>query len=128
MKAGEGDGRLLQHRLSAFLLSYRTTLHTVTNEAPCRLFLQRKLRIKLNLLRIPTDQRVTLKQVEQKQQHDVQVRERVFIPKDLVMARNFSEGPKWLPGFIQKCCGPLSYIVELQDGRNWRRHVEHLVR
>ena len=41
MKAGEGDGRLLQHRLSAFLLSYFTTTHTVTNEAPRRLFLQR---------------------------------------------------------------------------------------
>ena len=83
----------------------------------------------MDLLRIPTDQRVTLKKVEQKQQHDVQVRERVFIPKIcMVMARNFSAGPKWLPGIILKCCGPMSYIVELQDGRKWRRHVEHLVR
>ena len=97
MKAAEGDGRLLQHRLSAFLLSYHATPHTVTNEAPCRMLLQRKLRTTLDLLRIPTDQRVTLKQVEQKQQHDAQVRERVFIPKDLVMTRNFSTGPKWLP-------------------------------
>ena len=80
----------------------------------------------MDFLRIPTDQRVTLKQIEQKQQHDVQVRERVFIPKDLVMARNFSAGPK--PGIIQKCCGPLSYIVELLDGRKWKRHVEHIVR
>ena len=43
---------------------------------------------------------MALKQVEQKQQHDVQVREQVFIPIDLVMARNFSASLKWLPGII----------------------------
>ena len=57
-----------------------------------------------------------LKQAEQKQHHDVNVKERAFIPKDLVMARNISAGPKWLPGIIVKCCGPLFYIVELRDG------------
>ena len=79
--------------------------HTVTNEAPCRLLLHMKLRTKLDFLRTLTEQIVELKQAEQKQQHDENVREWAFIPTDLAMARNLAAGRKWLP-----CCGPLSYI------------------
>ena len=70
MKAGAGNGLSFQHRLSAFLLPYRTTPHTVTNVAPCQLFLKRALRAKLDLLRQTTEQAVGDEQAEQKYQHD----------------------------------------------------------
>ena len=38
-------------KLMNFLLCYRTTPHSTTNELPCKLFLQRKLRTRLDLLR-----------------------------------------------------------------------------
>ena len=35
-------------------------------------------------------------------------------------------GPKWLAGSILKAQGPLSYEVEISDGRVARRHVDHI--
>ncbi len=34
----------------------------------------------------------------------------------------------WLPGKITKVTGPLSYIIELSDGRSVRRHVDSIRR
>ena len=33
---------------------------------------------------------------------------------------------KWLQGHILKSVGPLSYLIKLNDGRIFRRHVDHL--
>ena len=41
------------------------------------------------------------------------------------MIRN---GSKWLKGQIVAIRGPLSYTVSLQDGRQVRRHVDHVQR
>ena len=38
MKASEDDGRSLSQRISNFLLSYRATPHSTTNQPPCSLF------------------------------------------------------------------------------------------
>ena len=43
LKASQKDGRTLSHRLSDFLLTYRSTPHDTTNRAPCSLFLQREM-------------------------------------------------------------------------------------
>ena len=43
MKAGEGDGLPLLHRLQNFLLSYRVTPHATTNKSPSSLFLRRPI-------------------------------------------------------------------------------------
>ena len=44
MKASRYEGLTLQHRLQNFLLTYRSTPHSTTNQAPCELFLGRKVR------------------------------------------------------------------------------------
>ncbi len=44
----------------------------------------------------------------------------------LLYCRNFSEGSKWLPGVITKVNGPVSFIIELQDSRLIRRHIDHV--
>ena len=42
-------------------------------------------------------------------------------------SQNFSNSDeKWLPGVVTKVTGPLSYYVELSDGRVIRRHIDHL--
>ena len=46
MKAGKSD-----HRLTNFLLRYRSTPHATTNQTPCSLFLKREIRTRLDLLK-----------------------------------------------------------------------------
>eukprot|EP00731_Ephydatia_muelleri_P026680 Em0018g780a len=128
METGKNSGQTLQHRLSSFLLAYRSSPHSVTNVSPCSLFLQRELRTKLDLLRQTTEQIVRKKQEEQKEGHDKNTRERVFEQNDIVWASNFGVGERWVKGKIKQSSGPSLYLVELADGREWRRHIDHLRR
>eukprot|EP00731_Ephydatia_muelleri_P023099 Em0015g682a len=128
METGKNSGQTLQHRLSSFLLAYRSSPHSVTNVSPCSLFLQRELRTKLDLLRQTTEQIVRKKQEEQKEGHDKNTRERVFEQNDIVWASNFGVGERWVKGKIKQSSGPSSCLVELADGREWRRHIDHLRR
>ena len=38
----------------------------------------------------------------------------------------FHSGAKWVPGTIIAQRGPGSYLMKVQGGRTWRRHVDHL--
>ena len=40
--------------------------------------------------------------------------------------RNFSNGPRWIPGTICLPVGDVSYDVVLDDGRCFRRHLDHI--
>ena len=44
-----------------------------------------------------------------------------------VKARNFGSKVKWHYGVIIGCVAPLIYMVQLHDGRIWKRHVDHIV-
>jgi hypothetical protein len=43
-----------------------------------------------------------------------------------VYTRNFGRGKPWLPGYLLRNSGPLSFMVKLHDGRVIRRHQNHL--
>ena len=58
--------------------------------------------------------------------HDRSARSRVLRIGDRVKAKNFATGPKWLSGTVKTKTGPVSYEVELDDGRIIRRHIDHL--
>ena len=51
MKAAANNGLTLQHQLSSFLMSFRSTPHATTGESPSKLFLGREIRTRLDLLR-----------------------------------------------------------------------------
>ena len=34
--------------------------------------------------------------------------------------------PKWLPGSVAEVIGPLSYVIQLQDGTTRHRHVDNI--
>ena len=36
-------------------------------------------------------------------------------------------GPKWVPGIVVECEGNSNIKMRLDDGRIWRRHVDHVV-
>ena len=127
LKASANDGRTLIQRLSSYLLSYRTTAHSTTGVTPCKLLMQRDLRTRFSLLLPNTEQSVMEKQSAQKSSHDRRSRSREFIVGDRVLVRNHRPGPDWIPGTIIEVLGPVTFIVETEDGgQRWKRHIDQL--
>jgi len=78
--------------LASFLLSYRTTPHSTTNEASCNIFLGRKLRTTLDLLLLNCEETVSKRQSDQKMAHDKHRKLHEFTVGESVMAKNNKQG------------------------------------
>ena len=65
-------------------------------------------------------------QERQKANHDRCAKARTFTAGDKVYTRNLASGPVWLEGTVVSSHGPLSYLVDLSNGRTIRRHIDHL--
>ena len=126
MKAGESDALPLHQRLSNFLLAYRTTSHATTNRTPSELFMGRTLRTRLDLLRPTCDRVVDGRQAQQKTDHDRRARSRELHVGQQVMARNLRQGVPWVAGVIIERLSPLTYLVQVDTGQLWKRHLDHL--
>ena len=63
MKAMKENAKDLNQKLSNFLLMYRNTPHTTTNESPAKLFLGRELRTRLSLVKPNTQLNVSRNQM-----------------------------------------------------------------
>ena len=124
-KMEEGN---MQEKLSRFLLKYRTTPHSTTGLPPAELLMNRKLRTKLDLMLPNTASLVGRKQENQKEVHDYQAKDRNFEARDPVFIKDFSSPKSWKEGTVVHTTGPVSALVELQDGRVVRRHQDHLRR
>ena len=83
--------------------------------------MNRDLRTRFNLLRPDF---VTNKQAAQKSCHDRRARSRVWVVGDRVMVRNVRPGPDWIAGTVLEVLGPVTYIVETEDGSKWKRHMK----
>ena len=42
------------------------------------------------------------------------------------MAKNYTVGPRLLPGMIIERNGPLSYLIKVSGGKLWRGHIDQL--
>ena len=110
----------LNTRLMRFLFKCRITPHSSTGVSPAELMYGRKLRSQLDLLKpSPTE-------VADKTQNRQETTTRSFNVGDCVYARNYSRGPKWLPGQVVQVEGSVLYQVKLKDGRVQRRHINQL--
>ena len=119
------DGTI-QTKLSRFLFKYRITPHSTTGQAPSELMFGRRLHSHFDNLHPDLDNKVRGSQEKQKQAHDAHARVREFKIGDLVYARNYSTGPTWIPGTVTKVNGSVTYHVQLDDGREIRRHADQL--
>ena len=126
MKLNASNGGTLSQYLASFLFSYRTTPHATTNVAPCELFLDRKIRSHLDLLKPDVESRVNVQQAKQKARHDSKSPFREFFLGQNVISRNLLNGPDWVPGVIVERLGPLTYLVHVSSGAFWKRHVNQL--
>ena len=82
----------------------------------------KKLRSQLDLLKPSVGRTV---QQEHKKPHDAHASPRSFVAGDYdyVYARNYLEGPRWLPGRVG---GSVLTQVKLTDGHILRRHMNQL--
>lgn len=126
VKAGIRSGVPLECALQAFLLRYRTTPHTTTGITPSTLMLGRDVRTHLDLLRPELQERVEEKQAIQSRYHNRHCKGRELATGMAVWARNWREGPAWVRARVHDSLGPVSYLVELENGDLWRRHIDHL--
>ena len=126
MKAGERDGKSTNHRLADFLFTYRFTKHATTNVSPSELFLKRKLRTRFDLLKPDIKNFVFSKQTEQKSHHDGSAKLRILFPSQSVMVMNYRSSDKWIPGTVLKKLGPVTYCIEIDNGKIIKRHIDQL--
>ena len=92
MKASANEATSVSQKLSDFLLSYRSTPHSTTNETPGKLFLGRNIRTRLDLLLPDIHKQVTNQQARQKTAHDQKSIAREFYIGQQVMAKNLRPG------------------------------------
>ena len=116
----------IQMQLSRFLFQYRTTPHSTTGVSPAELLMGRQLRSALDLLKPSVYNRVRDKQQKQKTQYDQHTKCRSIVPSDPVFVRNYSSGPKWLPGEVTARRGSQMFKVKLQNGIVVTRHLDQV--
>ena len=114
MKAGLESTPSQKQQLANFLLTYRSTPHATTNQAPSQLFMGRGLRTRLDLLRPDCNRRVCDQQAMQKAGHDRHSCPQKFHVGQNVMAKNLRPGAAWVPGVVAERLGPLSYLVQVK--------------
>ena len=128
MRAGEKDGLSLRQRLAECLFSYRSIAHATTNASPSELFLQRKLRTRFDLLKPNLKGIVEARQAAQKKHHDHHSKLRTLSVGSPVMVRDFRHANKWIPGTVARKLGPVTYHVNITDGKILKRHIDNLTR
>ena len=126
--AGRRDKRSDQHKLSSFLLKYRSIPHDVTGVPPSTLFLNRHIKTVLDLLKPGYERQVLEKQSLQKHAYDGHSHERIFLTGDNVMVKiHHHNCVTWQPGTTGKL-GPVSYIVNMHSGSRQRCHIDMILR
>lgn len=123
----KGTTRSLQHRLDNFLFSYRTTPHTFTGRTPAELFLRRKLRTRLSLLRPDTRNEMVVRREKMKTLADKRRgRPRVFAVGDSVLVRSVrGDVVKWWLGRVTRVKSPSTYLVCVGNKVRFV-HADHL--
>lgn len=114
----------LSEKLAKFLHAYRNTDHTTTGQAPAVLFMGRRLRSRLDLLKPDLRRDVTQKQSTKATPRHA----RNFVIGQQVLARDYRQSSqKWQRGEILSKTGPLTYTVRVGREVIWRRHIDQLL-
>ena len=120
MKTMSSEPGTINQKLARFLLSYRASPHSTTQVSPAELFLGRRIRTRLDVLRPNLGNKIQRKTTPSKSNV------RMFQEGDSIWTRDyrgFSE--KWVHGIILHQLGPVTYKVKVGD-LVWKRHVDQI--
>ena len=123
MKARSKDGQSVTTHLSQFLLSYCLSPHATTGVTLSKLFLQWKIRTRLDLLKPDIESFVSSKQSQQKLHHNHHSKYRQFSAGQIVMIKDICSSHQWSLDLIVEKIRPVTYCIELENGKIIRRHV-----
>lgn len=117
LKAMQGEPGTLIEKVTRMVQRQRITPHTATGKSPSEIIFHRQIRSTLDLIRPPNlPPRAT----------NMHGR---FQSGDKVQVRNYNNPTRlWEYGSIIKQLGSVHYLVQLADGRTWRRHVDQMRR
>ena len=109
----------LDRKLARFLFAYRTTPQSTTTVTPAELMFGRKIKTRLDMLHPDLQSKVISHQHRQKNNHDRHHSQfRAFREGEKVYVRNYRNGPNWLDEVL----GPVSYTVQMSEGKLLKRH------
>ncbi|KAJ7990616.1 hypothetical protein DPEC_G00302240 [Dallia pectoralis] len=79
-------------------------------------------------IRPPTTKEIVQRQQErQVERRGFKAKDREFNPGETVLARNYLNGPKWVPAKVIAQSGPVSYTVQTTEDTIWKRHADQLL-
>ena len=58
--------------------------------------------------------------------HDQHAKQQSFQIGQKVMVKNTRPGPDWIPAVIAQQLGPVSFLVDVESGLRWKRHIDHI--
>ena len=97
-----------------------------TGSTLAELLFGHRLRTRLDAIRPNLKQQVETKLLGQKENYDKRAQERTFAETDRVYVQNFRRGETWLAGDNVQILGPVSFQVQLTDGRLVRHHQNQI--
>lgn len=107
----------LEKNVRLILTQYRITKHATTEESPSERVFGRTIRSRLDLV-MPTEEKSENEYVVEKEIRSLSMNERVS-------ARNYSrKGEKWKFGTVIKRLGQLHYLIKMDNGFIWKRHID----
>ena len=115
----KGDSKL---KLDNFLFAHRITPTTCTGKTPAELFIGRRLKSRIDLIKPSTPQ------YDRSKVNTKGNRERKFYENQSVFIRNYRRnGVKWIPAVVIKAIGARCYEV-LVNGTNKTVHVDQMIK
>lgn len=108
----------VEEKLCSIMLSYRKTIHPATGKSPSMMVFGRQIRSRLDLM-LPSALNIEKREIVGKV--------RSLIVNENVSVRDYlTYGKKWQFGKIQEKLGKLHYLIKLNDGRIWKRHIDQI--
>jgi len=111
------------HICQDFLLSYRTTPHSLTGKTPSEMVFGRRIRTVLDLTKPNLSRKVS------KDSKGV-LTPRAFDIGDVVLVRDYrSRNPSWIRGVVLEVLSPVTYNVQVTINDclvSWKRHIDQL--
>ncbi|KAJ8914392.1 hypothetical protein NQ315_017482, partial [Exocentrus adspersus] len=130
-----------RHELEVHNGILMTTAHCTTNETPAKLFLNRPVRTRLDLLRETRDEDENIEETytpAQRHQQKVQDRQvknyggkrRRFEVGEKVMVTDYRtvNQRKWTPAEVIRKKGRNTYLCRIEEGKIWKRHTNQIIR